>query len=99
MPTTEAPAPSTPARPEAGRPARSVADLSPVLAAIAVGGFALSDEQFAEALDELRRELAPTGVLESIFVALLVEAAERLRVASRKREEIAAGDAKWTRFR
>src|SRR5689334_7507133 len=74
MPLHEAVAPAIPTRPDAGRSPARIPGLSPALASIAVGAFAIPDDQFEGALAELRRELAPSNMLESILVALLVEA-------------------------
>src|SRR5689334_17517670 len=87
MPRPDAPAPPAPAP-------------GPMLAAMLAGdAFDGDDEPFRRRVETLRRELAATTALETILVALILEAVERLRRAHRMREEIDAGDKNWTRYR
>lgn len=60
--------------------------------------YTVDREAFEAFRDEMRRELAPAGILHSLVVDQFAMAAERLRRAAEWEETAAPGDPAWTRY-
>lgn len=57
-----------------------------------------TDQDFAVTLDNLRLELAPTTIMESVWVEMALLALKRLRVSALDETEDSANDPRWLRF-
>ncbi|MEO6809641.1 MAG: hypothetical protein ABI353_11070 [Isosphaeraceae bacterium] len=57
-----------------------------------------NDEEFAATLEGLRLELAPTTIMESVWVDLVLLAIHRLRTSARDETDDSSLDGKWMRF-
>ncbi|MEO6807817.1 MAG: hypothetical protein ABI353_01710 [Isosphaeraceae bacterium] len=57
-----------------------------------------SDEAFAATIDNLRIELAPTTILESLWIEMALMAIKRLRKSARDESDDSPTDACWIRY-